>query len=198
MKNTNTLYLKLMLFFSFAILSACTDEEVNTIEEIQITGGHQVERTDGDFEFKYGLFNTQGQPTTEFNQGDKIIFSFWVINNTEQYWDLLQSEYKDFFRVYRLEGVDNQIDMGQPHDGMFFTKQLGVEPSSAKFIKFELPWIVSQTAKLDKTLWKQGRNAPPLENGAYKTRFDQSFDFRVGGQTYQTPVLKFAIDFTVN
>ncbi|WP_339699006.1 hypothetical protein [uncultured Roseivirga sp.] len=191
-------YAKLILLLSFSMLSACSSDDLKTIEEVQIEGGHQVQRTDGDFEFKYGLFNDQGQPTTEFKQGDIIIFSFWIKNDTEQYWDLLQSEYKDFFRVYKLEGIAHQVDMGQPHDGMFFTKQLGVEPSSDKVLKFELPWIVPESAKLDKTLWKQGRNAPPLEKGVYKTTFDQSFDFRIGGQTYETALLSFIIDFTVN
>jgi hypothetical protein len=112
-------YLILLSFFTLALVAACTDEEVNTIEEIQITGGHQVERTDGDFEFKYGLFNTQGQPTTEFNQGDKIIFSFWIKNNGDESNFLSPRQIEDIFRVYQLEGIDNSADMGQPHNGMF-------------------------------------------------------------------------------
>ncbi|MFT6970782.1 MAG: hypothetical protein ACJAXX_001348 [Roseivirga sp.] len=191
-------YLILLSFFTLAIFSACTDDEVNAIEEIQITGGHQVERTDGDFEFKYGLFNTQGQPTTEFNQGDQIIFSFWMTNDTDQSWYLIQSEYRDFFRVYKIEGVDNQIDMGQPHDGMFFQKKLGIGPISKNTLKFELPWVVPASMELDRGLWKKGRNAPPLEKGNYRTVFDQSFEFSDGGQTRETDVLSFSIDFTVN
>ncbi|MFT6970418.1 MAG: hypothetical protein ACJAXX_000983 [Roseivirga sp.] len=41
------LYTKLI-----ALLSACS-EDVDLVEDVQIEGGHQVQRVDGDFEFRY-------------------------------------------------------------------------------------------------------------------------------------------------
>ncbi|WP_339699003.1 hypothetical protein [uncultured Roseivirga sp.] len=198
MKEIFKLYFKLTLTLSIAILSACSGDEIQVIEEIQITGGHQVERVDGQFEFKYGLFNDQGQPTTKFNQGDKIIFSFWIVNNGNVDSFLDWAQYEDFFRVYKLVGVDSRADLGQPHIGMFCNKSGGRYFNSQGLIKFELPWVVPADGIDGGHLWCIGRNAPPLEKGSYRTAFDQSFEFSDSGRVYETDVLSFSIDFTVN
>jgi hypothetical protein len=191
-------YLTLLSFFTLALVTACTDEEVNAIEEIQITGGHQVERVDGDFEFKYGLFNTQGQPTTKFNQGDRIIFSLWVINNGDENNYLSPLQYEDIFRVYKIESIDNRIDMGQPHVGMFCEKSAIRIFNPQGLIKFELPWVVTEKGIDGGHLWCDGSYKSPLEKISYTTAFNQCFEFVNGGQFYHTADLDFSIDFTVN
>jgi len=188
---------QLLLLLSIVLVLGCGDD-ANLNEDIQIKGGHQVERIDGQFEFKFGLFNDQGQPTTSFNQGDKIIFSFWITNNGNTDSRLLQSQYEDFFRVYKLDGPDTQIDMGQPHIGMFCQKNLGRPVDSGSSLKFQLPWIIATEGIDGGFLWCDGRNAPALEKGQYRTTFDQSFDFSINGQNFKTDVLSFTIDFTVN
>ncbi|MFT7269888.1 MAG: hypothetical protein ACI905_002113, partial [Roseivirga sp.] len=57
---------KLILLLSIALVYACSDPveiEVDSSQDIRIEGGHQVERVQGQFEFKYGLFNDQGRPS---------------------------------------------------------------------------------------------------------------------------------------
>ena len=42
----NKTLMKPILLFTITILTACNGDEVKAIEEIQIAGGHQVERFD--------------------------------------------------------------------------------------------------------------------------------------------------------
>lgn len=184
-------------------------EDVEIDPDIDIVGGHQVELTDGDFEYKYGLFNDRGQPTTEFEVGDRIVFSFWITNNSDEIWQLGASsdDFKDFFRVFKLEEPDSRIDMGRPQDGMFCDKMfIPMDP----VIKFRFLWVVP---KIDVEsdpewrrlidagtpfLWCLGRNAPPLEVGNYQTSFEQSFEYSLPeGQWLTTEDLSFSIDFSV-
>jgi hypothetical protein len=192
---------KLILLLSIALVCACSDPveiEVDSSQDIRIEGGHQVERVQGQFEFKYGLFNDQGRPSTAFHQGDKIIFCFWIVDNGNKDWALIKSQYEDFFRVHRLEGPNIKSDMGQPHDAMSCLNIFDIGKKTGNILKFELPWTIPTDLTLNDLLWCNGRNAPPLEKGIYSTAFDQSFAFNIGGESFETDVLSFAIDFTVN
>lgn len=144
-------------------------------------------------DFKFVLLDTLGNEKTIFNQGENIIFSFQVINNSSE--DLYLENFlpnDDFFKVYQNtdEGL---FSYGCPYDGYYKVGAFVV----TTYNKFELkcPWVYSEieTYYCDWLLSSKEEHTFSLPKGNYYTKFSQSF--KIGN--IQTEEKHFKINFTI-
>ncbi len=71
-------------------------------------------------DFKFRLLDTLGNESTVFNEGENIIFSFEVINNSSE--DVYLKNFfpnHDFFRVYQPNTDGGILDYGTPYEHLF-------------------------------------------------------------------------------
>jgi len=150
-------------------------------------------KTDLPVEFKFVLLDTLGNEKTVFNQGENIIFSFQVINNSSE--DLFLEQFlpnNDFFRVYQLNTDESTLDYGFPQSGV--EKIGGYYIISKSRIEFKFPWVYSNNTNLyGKYLFGDQSHTSYLPGGNYYTEFFQSF--KIGD--IQTEEKHFKINFTV-
>lgn len=153
--------------------------------------------------FKFRLLDETGNPSTTFKEGENFVFSFLIINKSNQVLNLRQSiDQSDFFKVYRLnpEGNSAKIAVGKPYINMFCEYKLGIQIAQKDTLKFEIPWNPNP--------WEQGNiyyNAifckinenSPLPVGIYTTGFSSAFEFFSKDESYRTDNENFEIDFKV-
>jgi hypothetical protein len=148
--------------------------------------------------FKFRLLDEQGNEKTVFNEGENVIFSFFIENKTSEDLTFYQHEMNtdDFFRLYKINSTEGVSDLGKPYFHIFCDKILLKVPANGIF-KIEIPW-----------LWYENQNygyigCPheyyhndtfPLTSGDYRTTFSSTF--KIGD--IQTEEKHFEIKFTVN
>lgn len=105
--------MKKVLFMSFIVclfcLSACEKKDVN-LEHKAV-------------EAKFQLLNEANQPATVFNEGEDIIFDYYLINktDTELTWYFNHPDnhpgfgYHDMFKIFQIQS-SSDIEIGTPHN----------------------------------------------------------------------------------
>ncbi len=148
--------------------------------------------------FKFTLLDTLGNEKTIFNQGENIIFSFQIINESSK--DLFLETFRpdnDFFKVYRLGSInEGGVSYGRPYEHLFCEYVGGfIVPQNDRFAII-IPWY-------DDSKYTTGYIGCPLKNfhgevqelpiGKYYTEFYQSF--KIGD--IQTEEKHFEINFKI-
>lgn len=161
-----------------------------------------------DFEFR--LLNENGVPATIFYEGENFVFSFLIINHSDEQWllngsQLGGSESSDFFKVYKAytnsQGQDSEIDIGKPWKTMFCQYMNGLFISPHDTLKLEIPWM-PQPWDVGNPYYNtifclvEEHNALPV--GKYSTGFFSTFSFSRGEDiSYTTSKLQFQTDFEI-
>ncbi len=145
-------------------------------------------------EFKFKLLDTLGNEKTVFNQGENIIFSFQVINNSSE--NLMLENFfpnDDFFRVYQPNTNEGTLNYGIPFDGICYIGYFSVHEN--KILDLKCPWVNSENTVFYYDCFHCNKELHEnfLPIGKYYTEFSQSF--KIGN--FQTEEKHFKINFTV-
>ena len=152
--------------------------------------------------FELKTINEQGLPSTSFQKGENIVFSFAIINHTDSMLYLRNHCFytDDFFKVYRVsdldgEGDGNRVFVGKPYEGEIGCNKIHYLPIPAHdSVRFEMPWIDKKEYELQYINggYKVANNRF-LQPGEYETEFTQSFQFK----NFSTEENTFSTSFTV-
>ncbi len=148
-------------------------------------------------EFKFTLLDTLGNEQTVFNQGENIIFSFQVINNSSE--DLYLEHFfpnDNFFSVYQSNTSEGTLDYGRPYEHLFCDFIGALKVSSNDTFKIVIPWYKNSKyteGYIGCPLETYHSNVVMLNVGNYYTEFTQSF--KIGN--IQTEEKHFKINFTI-
>lgn len=157
-------------------------------------------------EFEFRLLNEQGIPSTTFREGENFVFSFLIINNSNQKFSMERriDDTTNFFRVYKINAkpaeVDQEVlDMGKPYRGIFCFPliSIGIHQDTTKF---EIPWNALGQRPGDPFYSSEFcllEDHPPLEAGEYRTGFTSAFYFFKGEENFNTEEMTFNIEFEV-
>jgi len=156
------------------------------------------DKTENPIEFKFQLLDTLGNEKTVFNEGENIVFSFTIENTTDKdvYFRHGEMNLNDFFRLFKLNTIDGNLDIGKPYESIFCEYIGALKISSHSILKIEIPWF-----------WKENQNygyigCPnnsyhsnniPLNKGNYSTFFSSSFII----DNIQTETKYFKIQFLI-
>jgi hypothetical protein len=157
--------------------------------------GCEESKTDLPIEFGLRLLDTLGNEKTEFNEGENIIFSFLVTNNSnsEMFIRNFISNDSNFFRVYGLNSSKVNIDYGTAIDIVCEIGGFNLEANG--FIDFKCPWVISEKDENYHYCISQlpGEHETFLPVGNYYTTFKQKFT--VG--SFETEEMQFEVEFSV-
>lgn len=179
-----TAIIKTGLIFQLIIIigAGCQKEQENILFwEISPNSETTVIQKEVDsIEFKFCLFNEQGEPAIAFNEGENFSFYFSVTNNRNEklYFDpgFAYSQENGFLRVYN----SGTQDIGKPYVFLGYDK---VGPAAYPFdigkaYTFMQQWIDSRDSTWH---WEYGyyksANQKPLAKGSYYTEFKYQFQF---------------------
>ncbi len=148
-------------------------------------------------DFKFRLLDTLGNESTVFNEGENIIFSFEVINNSSE--DVYLKNFfpnHDFFRVYQPNTDEGILDYGTPYEHLFceYIGALCIPKNSN--LKIVIPWYNNKNyteGYIGCPIETFHRNVPKLKIGNFYTEFSQSFKI----EENQTEEKHFKINFTI-
>ncbi len=144
-------------------------------------------------EFKFVLLDTLGNEKTVFNQGENIIFSFQVINNSSE--DLYIENFLDnnnLFRIYQPNTNGGTLDYGKPYDGICYIGGFFVKANQT--LEMKCPWVNSKDSVYHYCfLCEKELHEKFLPVGNYYTKFSQSFKI----DKIQTKEKHFKINFKV-
>jgi len=179
--------------------------KMNTLIIIQlilfILFGCKKENSKNDFpiSLNYELLDSLENTKTHFNYGEKIIFSFRIMNNSDS---LLYYEpdfiNEEFFKVYKVNNGEKTA-IGRSYKGVFceYTaiNNMFVQPNQT--IRFIIPWIPDST-NCCPPFCNVIKNSP-LEKGEYVTSFSSRFKFFTKNKEveYVSDLLTFTINFKI-
>jgi len=143
-------------------------------------------------DFEFVLLDTLGNEKTVFKQGENIIFSFQVKNNSDEDVYLKNSFiYDDFFKVYQTNTPEGTLSYGRPYDVICYIGAFNI-PANETF-NMKCPWYYATDSTLLHSCLHQKSEVRNLPVGNYFTEFTQSFE--IGD--IQTEEKHFKINFTV-
>ena len=145
-------------------------------------------------DFKFILLDTLGNEKTVFNQGENIIFSFQVINNSSE--DLFLENFlpnDDFFRVYQPNTNEGTLDYGIPYDIICEIGYFTIPTNDT--LEINCPWVNSENNNYYYSclIADTALHETFLPIGNFYTNFEQSF--KIGD--IQTEEKHFKINFTI-
>lgn len=173
-----------------------------------IGAGCEEESLDLPVNFEFQLFDEQRNPSTAFKEDENFLFSFNIINSSEEQiqFDQTEMQTKDFFRVFMITDSQEEgstIDMGKPYEGIFCL-YLGSYTISAKdTLSLQIPWRPDENWDLGDVSYFSpffcdvNSDNQLLDKGIYQTKFSSGFKFSVNGNELSLPTQDFKIDFTI-
>lgn len=182
MKNLS----KILFLFGIIVFMAfsCDENENNSIP----------------VEFKLRVLNEQGVETTTFNEGENVIFSFLVTNQTNEdlYFYQGQMNLNDFFSLIKLNTSDEDLLLGKPYNLIFCDKIGALKIPANGSLDITVPWLYDSNISLgyngcEATEGEYHTNTLPLSVGNYKSEFSSSFKI----SEYQTEEKYFEVKFTI-
>jgi hypothetical protein len=183
-----TIHMKTIINLSFYIFCLSSFCSCNTSDNIEANS----------FRYEFRLLNENGKPSTQFEEGENIIFSFLIINETRKDIFLQQGSFdtSEFMKVYsKAYSNEGEAVIGKPYETIFCTYQNGVLVPASDTLKLEIPWVVN-TSNNYPHFCKLQENSY-LQPGKYKTSFTSSFKFERGNSSFETEKMHFEIDFEV-
>ncbi|MDP2423712.1 MAG: hypothetical protein U1C46_04760 [Bacteroidales bacterium] len=148
-------------------------------------------------EFKMRLLDTLGNEKTVFNEGENVIFSFVINNSTsEDMYFAGMNNIDDFFRLYKLNTSEGDIDLGKPYKHIFCEYIGALRIPANGIFKIEIPWLWNENQIYGYIGCPHGSYhsvTSPLTKGYYRTAFTSSFKIN----NVQTEEKHFEIKFTV-
>lgn len=157
--------------------------------------------------FEFRLLTEQGIPSTIFKAGDNFIFSFLIINKSNQKFMYLQGidDRDNFFRVDAIntnpDEVDGQlIDLGKPWKTMFCEYKAGLLINARDTLALEIPWNTRDLEPGDpyySSLFCLLEDYPNLGVGKYRTGFSSTFSFVKGEDKFESEKMDFNIEFEI-
>lgn len=172
----------------FISLWSCTDDQTDSFP----------------IQFEFRLLNVERQPSTIFNEGENFVFSFLIINNSNELITLQSFDTQDFFKVYRITESEGESELGKPYNSIFCEYSLGYPIPSGDTLKIERPWVTPDSIKSN--LQEYFNNSiicgyteyELLTSGSYSTHFKSVFIFSNNGKSFSTSVKQFEINFKFN
>lgn len=172
-------------FCLFCLFSFCSCDTSDTVEA-------------DSFSYEFRLLNENGNPSTQFEEGENLIFSFLIINKTREDIFLQQESFdtSDFLKVHsQAYSNEGEAVMGKPYETIFCTYQNGVLIPASDTLKLEIPWVVNISNNYPHFCLLQENSY--LQAGKYKTSFTSSFKFEKGESSFETEKMHFEIGFEV-
>jgi hypothetical protein len=143
-------------------------------------------------DFEFVLLDTLGNEKTVFKQGENIIFSFRVKNNSDEDLYLKNSFiYDDFFKVYQTNTPEGTLSYGRPYNIICYIG--GFHLPANETYKMNCPWYYTEDSALNHFCLIHSSETTNLPAGFYYTEFTQSFEI----EDIQTEKKHFKINFTV-
>lgn len=126
--------------------------------------------------FKLRLLDTLGNEKTVFNQGENIVFSFLVKNNSAD--DLMLETFfpnDDFFHIYQTGTNGETISHGIPYDLICYIGYFTIPANG--YIEFKCPWVISSNPNHYGLCFEQNENHVSfLPLGNFFTSFSSAFN----------------------
>jgi hypothetical protein len=125
--------------------------------------------------FKLRLLNEQGKETKIFNEGENIIFSFLIINNSSE--DLFLENFlpnDDFFRVYKLSETEANVDYGIPYGAVLEIN--GYQINAKDTLEIKYGWKESENIPNSSYFITYHIETNELPKGSYISTFSSSFN----------------------
>ena len=160
--------------------------------ELLLFASCEKDKTELPVEFKFVLLDTLGNEKTVFNQGENIIFSFQVINNSSE--DLYLENFlpnDEFFRVYQPNTYGGTLNYGIPYESYIKIGSFKIPANG--ILNIEYPWEGGMFWNEEYSILSRESRNEDLPNGDYYTEFSQSF--KIGD--IQTEEKHFEINFTI-
>lgn len=142
-----------------------------------ISNCQKVESQNPNIRFIFDLLDENGKATTEFKEGENIMFRFLIINGSDKTLHLERNSIlsKDFLRVYGVNAFGGKItdDFGKPYENTC-TMQNGFFIDPRDTLKVQISWIPLSNQHF--TCILKDENVP-LAKGNYLTEFSSTFTF---------------------
>jgi len=159
-----------------------------------------------DLFFSFDLINEEGISTDIFAEGENILFSFSILNQSEKTVTIKQMDFSnesdgnllgDFFRVYRKEDK-GFMDIGKPYNSAY-CQYIGIVGTLAPNFetKYQIHWIPTDETS-SKIFCQLNLDNSSLVPGNYVTQFDVTLYLSVDGDNYVMNDKSFRIDFVVH
>lgn len=150
-------------------------------------------------DFEFALLNSKQASSASFNEGENFVFSFRMINRSNEDVYLSQASFNtaEFLKVYLMDNakVNASIPVGKPYKSLFCTYQNGILIPAHDTLRIEIPWMPPADGCCAHFCLVE--NNSPLPAGKYRTEFNSAFEFFSGDKSYQTDTKRFKIDFEV-
>ncbi len=169
-----------------SICSNCNDDLNNDISPVK---------------FILRTLNIEGFPSTDFKEGENIVFSFLIINNSNNQITYFQSiNQEDFLKVTKIniqsgEKPVERFVIGKPFKTMFCNYINGIIINVYDTLKLEIPWITDSSINYPHFCLLEDNK--PLEIGNYETSFTSSFDFMVNDKALEINNFTFKTQFNI-
>ena len=154
------------------------------------------DKTENPIEFKFQLLDTLGNEKTVFNEGENIVFSFQIINNTSE--NLMLENFfpnDDLFRLFKLNMSEVIVNVGIPYEAYVKVDKFSILEGDT--LKINYPWYNNRIWKPEYSILSGGKLNPRLSSGSYMTSFSQSFSFSFDGEILKTETKYFKIQFLI-
>lgn len=150
--------------------------------------------------FKLRMLNEQGEETSTFNEGENVVFSFLVTNQTNEdlYFYQGQMNLDDFFCLIKLNTSREDILLGKPYNLIFCDKIGALKIPANGSLDITVPWLYDSNISFgyngcEATDGEYHNDTFPLSVGNYKSEFSSSLKI----SEYQTEENHFEVKFTI-
>ncbi len=149
-------------------------------------------------EFKFQLYNEEGEHATTFVSGENFRFCFSIINNAEDRIFLSEMyNMENFFEVFKISDSGEQVSYGKPYDAIFCEYVGGYVINSGETFLVEIPWVPDQDLHIPILCGLKYDNTQ-LPVGNYQTIVSPTCSFQKGGEDFLTTTSSINISFQIN
>lgn len=183
---------------SSVVISLCM------LSSILLFSNCEEEKSDIPVDFEFRLLNMNGEPSTVFNEGEDIIFSFIIVNKSKnQLYLKAITNMDDFFKVFDLSFKQENgelISLGKPYKAVQCEFVNGYTIPSLDTLKIEIPWVPleNEIDSYPKILCNYNFDNSYLTANEYVTRFASTFIIDEANSEFETDIKSFEINFNVN
>ena len=146
-------------------------------------------------EFQLRVLDTLGIEKSVFTQGENIVFSFLVVNNSTK--DILLENFlpnDELFMLYQFVSNEELVPYGKPYDAICETGLFAIPAKGS--LEFKCPWVSSENTNYYGYCLGITSNSPSntlLPIGNFITSFSSAFKI----DDIQTEVQHFEVKFSV-
>jgi hypothetical protein len=144
-------------------------------------------------EFKLQVLDESGIERQNYTLGENIIFSFLIINKTDNsiyFYHAKSIKTEEFFNLYKIEG-EEEINLGRPYETIFCEFINGYTIRVNDSLNIQVPWIFNENIQSWACIHN---NTDTLPIGDYRTGFSSQFKF----EGFTTKNKRFSTQFSIH